>query len=151
MLETESKNELETFLESADTSVEGRREFLRNLVKSRVFVLLDQPWDGHSLPNTSSRVMLISDGTNQEQVMLAVFTAKNKTDRFLSDNNPFKYAVEVDAAWALLGIPENAGAIVNPNAASSFRISPEVAGMLRDVTQKNLALRMSMPQGSART
>ena len=148
-METElPENELESALVSADESVETRQEFLRTLVKSRVFVLLEQPWDGKSLPTINNRLLLVTDGQNKEQAMLAVFTTRKRAESFMPDENPFKHAVEVDAAWALLGVPDRSGMIVNPNMKLNFRVSPEVALMLRDVVQQDLTRRMGTGQGT---
>lgn len=149
MPDTEFKNDLERSMAAADTDVESRRDFLRILVKSRVIVLLDEPWDGRSLPHTGAHLMLVSDGPNKKQTMLAIFTAQDKTEEFLNAETPYKHAVEVDAAWAMLGIPADAGAMINPNSPLSFRIAPDVASILRDTVQKALKLRMNMPQGAA--
>jgi len=115
------------------------RKALRAFVQSRVFVKLDQPWDGKTLPRTDMHLLLVTDGENKEQPMLAVFSSASHEAVYKQEEmGPFKYTAEVDAAWACLGVPENAGIMVNPNSAPNFRISPEVARVLRETAKQDL-------------
>ncbi|MGA9855833.1 MAG: SseB family protein [Gammaproteobacteria bacterium] len=122
------------------------RKALRAFVQSRVFVKLDQPWDGKTLPRSDMRLLLVTDGDNKEQSMLAVFTSARRSSIYKEeDMGPFKYIAEVDSAWACLGVPENTGIMVNPNSAPSFRISPAVAKILRETAEKDLAAKTTKP------
>ncbi len=115
------------------------RKVLRAFVQSRVFVKLDQPWDGKTIPRTDAHLLLVTDGDNKEQVMLAVFSSASLGAVYTDEEmGPFKYTVEVDSAWACLGVPENAGIMLNPNTARNFRISPEVARVLRETAKQDL-------------
>jgi len=115
------------------------RKVLRAFVQSRVFVKLDQPWDGKSIPSTDTHLLLVTDGDNKEQAMLAVFSVASHGAVYKGeDMGPFKYTVEVDAAWACLGVPEKAGIMINPNTEHNFRISPEVARVLRETARQDL-------------
>ena len=134
---------LETALLNAEDSVEGRRGILKQIFNSRVYVVLDQNWDGRSsLPSLDMHLLLVSDGQNKEQTMLALFTSADKVKAIPLANTPYQYPVEVDAAWALLGIPQNAGVLINPNSAPGFRILPGLAAELRDIAKRNLANRI---------
>lgn len=130
---------LENALLNTEDSVEGRRSILRQLFDSRIYVVLDQNWDGHSsLPSLDTHLLLVSDGQNTQQPMLALFTSADKVKAITVVDTPFKYPAEVDAAWALLGIPQNAGVLINPNSAPGFRILPGLAAELRDIAKRNL-------------
>jgi hypothetical protein len=133
---------LEKTLETLEDNLESRRAALSKLIQSRVVVMLDTAWDGTSLPSTSMRLLHVSDGGNERQPMLALFTSEARTAEFRKDESPFRYAVEVDAAWALLGVPEGAGIMINPNTAPGFRITPELAAQLRALSEKHLAGRI---------
>jgi len=115
------------------------RKALRAFIQSRVFVNLDQPWDGKTLPQTDMHLLLVTDGENKEQPMLAVFSSASRSAVYKQEEiGPFKYTAEVDAAWACLGVPENAGIMINPNSAPNLRISPAVARVLRDTAKQDL-------------
>lgn len=125
------------------------RKALRAFVLSRVFVKLDQPWDGKSFPRSDMRLLFVSDGDNQGRPMLAVFTSEAYSKVFGPAAAPFDYLVEVDAAWACLGVPPNGGIMVNPNSAKSFRIGPEVARILREAAEKDVAEKIKPPNANA--
>lgn len=115
------------------------RKILRAFVQSRVFVKLDQPWDGKTMPSKDMRLLLVTDGENKQRSMLAVFSSASHGAVYKEEEmGPFRYTVEVDAAWACLGVPENAGIMVNPNTIHNFRISPEVARILRETAKQDL-------------
>ncbi|HEY1990833.1 MAG TPA: hypothetical protein VGH71_00115, partial [Gammaproteobacteria bacterium] len=50
-----------------EDNVEGRKLVLERFIGARVYVLLDRPWDGRSLPNTETKLLYVSDGENKEQ------------------------------------------------------------------------------------
>ena len=140
MTENTDSNPLEQALSAAkDNDQQSIRRALRAFVQSRVFVKLDQPWDGKSFPRSDMRLLFVSDGDNRERPMLAVFTSKAFCDIYAQAAAPFDYVAEVDAAWACLGVPGDAGIMVNPNSVPSFRIGPEVAGILREAAEKDVA------------
>ena len=143
-------NPLEQALSNAGEDVTSKKDILKALVQSRVTVLLDQPWDGRTLPSAGMNLLLVSDGPNAQQPMLAVFSTQALAREFMSAAGPFQHPADVDAAWALLGVPKDAGIMLNPNSVPNFRISPEVAGMLRESAEKNLERRIN-PGGGPRT
>jgi hypothetical protein len=126
---------------------------LEKFMTARVHVLLDQPWDGHSLPSTETRMLFVSDGENQEQAMLAVFTDRGKAESVAASMGEFRHAVEVDSKWALLGVPPATGVRINPNSEPGFRILPELTAELCKVAQRHLGDRQraaaSTPTGTA--
>jgi len=122
-----------------EDSVEGRKRVLEKFLGSRVYVLLDRPWDGRSLPNSETKLLYVSDGENKEQAMLAVFTGKAEAEKAVPDMGEFNHAVEVDAPWALLSLIPNAGVRINPNAEPAFRILPELAVEMRKIAERRLA------------
>jgi len=140
MTENTDTNSLEQALSAVKNNDQHSiRKALRAFVQSRVFVKLDQPWDGKSFPRSDMRLLFVSDGDNQERPMLAVFTSRAFSDIYAQAAVPFDYVAEVDAAWACLGVPRDAGIMVNPNSVPSFRIGPEVAGILRAAAEKDVA------------
>src|ERR1051325_9174097 len=107
---------LENALASFEDSLDGRKTVLTAFLDSRVYVLLDRPWDGRSLPNTETRLLFVSDGDNKDQAMLAVFTDLSKAKAVMAAMDEFRYPVEVDSQWALLAVPSHVGVRINPNA-----------------------------------
>jgi hypothetical protein len=75
MAEQKPVNSLEeTLRNSKEGDEQSIRAILRAFIQSRVFVKLDQHWDGKSFPRSDMRFMLVSDGENTERPMVAVFT-----------------------------------------------------------------------------
>jgi hypothetical protein len=128
---------------NAGEDLESKRQVLEALVRSRVAVILDQPWNGESLPSTDTQLLLVTDGANAQQAMLAVFSSLDRAKEFLPGAGPFRYPVEVDAQWAILGIPKDAGIMINPNQAPGFRVNIEVAGMMREFAENQLQQRIN--------
>lgn len=144
-----SPQELETALFSAENTVESHKHILELLFNSRLFAVLDTPWDGHSLPSTETHILLVSDGENREQPMLALFTGRDKIEAIPRGDTLFHYPAEVDARWALLGISKGTGILINPSTVPGFRILPELAAKLRELAEQYLATRMPQPGGQA--
>lgn len=121
---------------TGDGQVEKKREVLMELAHATLTVIMDRPWDGASLPDNGLQLLLVSDGDNQEQAMLAVFTRESRArefmEEFIQGQGGFEHIAEVPAAWAILGIPDGAGAMINPNYKESFRIDHSVAARLKE-------------------
>ena len=118
-----------------DDTVANRSAVLAALATSAVTVILDQPWDGASLPELDTRFLLVSDGNNTEQPMLAIFSTRDCAQRFRHDvdlGNEFEHLVEVSGSWSLLGVTEGVGVMIDPNQSTAFRITPELAAELRN-------------------
>jgi len=151
--QTQTPITLEQALHSFEDSVEGRKTVLESFLASRVWVLLDQPWDGQSLPSTETRLLFVSDGENQQQAMLAVFTDRARAEATVPAMGDFRHPVEVDSQWALLGVIPGAGVRINPNTEPSFRILPELVVELRKIAESGLLRRqraaMQDPTGTA--
>ncbi|HEX2668267.1 MAG TPA: SseB family protein [Gammaproteobacteria bacterium] len=145
--ENQTLSPLEKSLASFEDTVEGRKAVLQAFLGARVFVLLDRPWDGRSLPSTEIRMLFVSDGENQEQAMLAVFTDRGRAETVMAGMGEFNQPVEVDAQWALLGVPPSVGVRINPNVEPSFRILPELTIELRKIAEQTQAQRRA---GAAR-
>src|SRR5690242_17932092 len=128
----------ETLKKAKDNDEQTIRGVLNAFIKSRVYVKLDQKWDGKSFPRSDMRFMLVSDGENTERPMVAVFTSPQYSEVYGKDAAPFIHTAEVDSAWICLGIPENGGIMINPNSVPNFRIGPEVASVLRDAANKDV-------------
>lgn len=112
----------------------NRASVLVALATSTVTVMLDKPWDGKSLPDMDTELLMVSDGDNKAQPMLAMFTDKATAQRFHDDmnlGNEFEHVVEVSGSWSLLGVHEGMGVMINPNQPSGFRIGPDLAAHLR--------------------
>lgn len=137
--------ELEAALFAAVNTPESHQKILEMLFNARVYVVLDTPWDGRSLPSTETRILLVSDGEHREQPMLAMFTSRDKTEAIPRGDTLFQYPVEVDARWALLGVSKQTGILINPSSVPGFRILPDLAGKLRELAQQHLAARLPKP------
>jgi hypothetical protein len=138
---TQSPATLVETLDRFEDSTEGRQAVLQQLLRSRVFVLLDKPWDGRSLPNSEMRLLYVSDGEDKQQAMLALFTDRARAEQVVPNMGEFRYVVEVDAPWALLSVAPNTGVRINPNVDPSFRILPNLAVELRKMVEHNQAQR----------
>jgi hypothetical protein len=135
MTAAEPQSPLENALAHATGSDESRLGFLDLFMRSRITVVLDRPWDGRSLPSLEMRLLFVTDGSNHEQPMLALFTNEILANEYIAGVERFKHPVEVDAAWAMLGVFDGAGAVINPNSSPNFRISPKAATVLREAVQ----------------
>jgi tetratricopeptide (TPR) repeat protein len=127
------QTELETLIAGSDNSPAALRGILNKLSTSRVFAVTNKPWDGRSVPRADMQLLLVSDGADQAQAMLALFSASEHARGVTDGDHAFKNVVEVDAAWAFLGVPEGAGILINPNSqeAPAFRIGSVVAAELK--------------------
>jgi len=147
------RNDLESLITGSDNSPAAIRAVLNKFASSRIFAVTDKPWDGRSMPGRDMRLLFVSDGSNQQQAMLALFTAARHTHGVTTGDHPFKNVVEVDATWALLGVAENVGVLINPNSteALSFRIGPAVAAELKKYAEDRLRARMSWAKPAQET
>jgi tetratricopeptide (TPR) repeat protein len=134
------KSELESLISSSDNSPTAIRAVLSKFASSRIYAVVDQPWDGRSAPHPGMRLLLVTDGADHQQSMLALFSAARHAEGSIGGEHPFKNVVEVDAAWALLGISDNAGILINPNTTDTpaFRIGPAVAVELKKYAEDRL-------------
>jgi|GEM_PF-5919911 len=122
-----------------DDSPENRAAVLLGFATSPVTVMLDQPWDGESLPDADTRFLLVSDGADADQPMLAVFSTGERAQRFRDAaqlGGEFEHVVEVSGSWSLLSVTNGMGVMIDPNLDSAFRIGPEMAEKLRDDVQE---------------
>lgn len=130
--------ELEQVLLNFEDTLESRRQVLGTLIRTRVYVVMDKPWDSEHTLDPGSHLLLVSDGENANQAMLALFTSKEKIAAVPTADSPFQYPVEVDARWALLGVPKAAGIRINPNSAPGFRIDADLSAQLRGAVERTL-------------
>jgi hypothetical protein len=130
---------LERALAAFQDTLEGRTAVLTTFIGTRIYVLLDRPWVGRSLPISETRLLFVSDGESKEQAMLAVFTERAKAETAMAAMGEFQYPVEVDAQWALLSVPPKVGVRINPNAEPAFKILPELTLELRKIAEANQA------------
>lgn len=132
----EPVNELERAISaaaSADDAPEypSRRQVLVALATNPITVMLAEPWDGTTTPENDPQPMLVSDGPNREQPMLAIFSSLERARDFQSRHGGAEYPSEVPAPVAILATPEGAGIMINPNQPLGFRLAPETAALLR--------------------
>lgn len=124
-----------------DPSEKNRFEVLRAYAVGRIAVILDRAWDGESLPDSSTRFLMVSDGSDTTQPMLAVFTGIERARRYLEqlgDRAGFDHPTTVAGGWSLMGLPEGAGVFVNPNQQPAFRIGPDAAARLREAVKDTM-------------
>lgn len=136
---TETHTELEQAIDAARKGdVESLRRVLQILTSARVKVLLNKEWDGVSQPQPDTRMLFVSDGKNEQQPMLAVFTSERFADAFRAGDHPFVHVTEIDARLAIHRTDNGAGIMINPNADLSFRITPQLTTTLRDEIERQL-------------
>jgi tetratricopeptide (TPR) repeat protein len=135
---------LNSALEAATQGPNEVVNFVKTLAHSKIYVVADKMLNSSNLMQNNAQLMLVSDGSNNSQAMLAVFTDETYVSNYLSNldqvQHPFKHPIFVEMAWALLGIPVNAGIMVNPNSKRGFRISPDIAARLRKTALMSFSL-----------
>lgn len=139
MTMADTSTDLERAILSAQQGdIEKLRNVLQVLVTARIKVLLNKPWDGISQPLPDTRMLFVSDGKNEQQPMLALFTSNGYALEFQGGSHPFTHLVEIDARLAIHRVESGAGIMINPNSTVSFRVSPELASTLRGEIDKQL-------------
>ncbi len=111
---------------------EARRTLLQAFIYARVHVLTDREIRPLTRDIHEARMTLVSDGPNKEQPMLAVFSTRDRAERFLQETGGGPHLSEIDSVFALVCTPEKAGIIINPNQTPNFRLAPELVAMLRE-------------------
>jgi hypothetical protein len=132
-------NDLERIIMQSADDQQVKTETLDALVNARVFVLLNKEWDGRGDLPEGAEMMFVTDGPDTERPMLALFTSRPRLEAFGPRGEGFSYGVQVDAAWAFLGVPEDCGAYANPNSIANFRVGPEAVVFITDVIEKTMA------------
>jgi tetratricopeptide (TPR) repeat protein len=145
------QTELESLIAASDNSTTAIRAILNKLSVSKVFAVLDRPWDGHSIPRMDMRLLMVTDGENHQQPMLALFTSAQHAQGNTGGDHPFKNVVEVEATWAMLAITDNAGIMINPNASDApmFRIGSGVAAELKKYAEHRFQSFVNRPAPAA--
>jgi hypothetical protein len=123
---------LETALGQVGEETESRGAALIAFVKARVWVLSDRDPGADPESLKSAQLSLVSDGPNQKQAMLAVFSSAERAERFLKDHGGAPHVIPVEGPFAVLAVPAEAGILINPNQTPSFRIGPEAVIYLKD-------------------
>lgn len=133
----QAQNELERAIAAtaaADDAPEypSRRAVLIALATNDVTVLLAEPWDGSATPAAKPQSMLVSDGADREQPMLAIFTSSERARAFQVRFGGGEHPCDVPGPWAVLATPQDAGIMINPNQPLGFRIAPATVKTLRN-------------------
>lgn len=135
-------NELETALAKvqADGDLadwETRREVVRQLIFNTVHVIVDQPVSEDTEPTIKGTPTFVSNGDDEEQAMLAIFTTRERALAYLAEQKiEGRYPIEVPGPRALIAIPEGVGLRINPNQQLGFVIMPAFARQLsRDIQE----------------
>ncbi|HET7673935.1 MAG TPA: SseB family protein [Gammaproteobacteria bacterium] len=136
--ESEPYNELERMIAESGDDRERKSKALETLVNSKVYVILNKQWDGQGQPPSGTSMMFVTDGSDTERAMLAIFTSRERAEAFEPRGDGYDFQTEVDAAWAFLGVPVDCGAYVNPNSIVNFRIGPEMATFIKDVVNREV-------------
>lgn len=129
------RNVLEEALFEIGEDNQRKLDFFGTLMEHRVTVLTTREWDPHSPPPEDMQLLFVSDGDNQEQPMLAIFTHPARTARYKGQDG-FDHAVEMDARQAFLGCHDGCGAFINPNWRHNMRVDPIVAQQLRQSVER---------------
>lgn len=134
---------LEDALSAPGASLEGRIRFLQELSRSTVVVLTNSLSVPDAAPRRDTRFLIVSDGNDLQQAMLAVFTSREQAERYLKSGvppHPCHYLLGEKMERVLLSLPAGAGIMLNPNSHSGFRIVPMLAARMRSDAQIKLAL-----------
>ncbi|EQD62132.1 hypothetical protein B1B_07398 [mine drainage metagenome] len=124
---------LEQALSELGEDLASRERALVAFIQATVWLLADHPVDGHPDALQTARFALVSDGPRLDQPMLSLFTSAERADRYHREHPAsLPCAVQAEAPFAILCIPEGAGMVINPNQTPGFRIGPEAATMLRN-------------------
>lgn len=131
-----ARNELEQAIAATEGVDDGpeypsRRAVLIALATNDVTLVLSEPWDGTSPPDRAPPGMLVSDGPDRTQAMLAVFTSAERAHDFQSGLGVTEHPTTVPGPWAILATPQKAGIMINPNQPLGFRIAPASVATLR--------------------
>ncbi|MGA7965830.1 MAG: SseB family protein [Gammaproteobacteria bacterium] len=137
----ETTNRLEQLLdtfEDSDSDPEGFAEFLAAFATEPLTLAVSPPWEsGGEPPPLGHTLLIVSDGDNVEQPMLAVFTRPSYAEKFCREfiqDGQFEPYQAFNSAWAILQTPEGAGIRLNPNLPHGFRMTPQLVEQLkRDV------------------
>lgn len=116
---------------------EGRKpvtDFLEELFQSRVIVLVDKEVgdDGRWAPSASPLILDDPAGTS----MLAMFTSRDRADRWTEHSRSHPYPVLVDFSWVIRGIRNDLGIAINPGHALGAEIDPQTTAQMRAFAQR---------------
>jgi len=115
-----------------DPEAAARGQVFACLAAGTLALLSSDPPSADGRPASGSRPMLVSDGPDTGQPMLAVFSTRERAEAFHRTEGGYEYPVEVPGLWAVLATPAESGIVVNPNQSLAFRIPPHVAALLRE-------------------
>lgn len=134
---------LEDALSAAGASLDARIRFLQELSRSTVAVLSTSSGVPGATLKRDPRLLIVSDGNDLQQAMLAVFTSRERADGYLNSGvppHPCHYVLEEKMERVLLGLPAGAGIMLNPGSESGFRIVPVLAARMRSDAQIKFVL-----------
>ena len=150
--EEDSLNGLEKAMQefaAAGDDLDGhaRSTVLAQLAKSNVTVLLSEPPTETGMLAPSSKPMIVSDGPDRNQPMLAIFSRREQALEFRQDHGRTDTPMAVPGIWAVLATPAGAGIVINPNHSLSFRIPPQAVDVLREDVRQGIG-KVSKPDTS---
>ncbi len=118
---------------------QARRRVLMALAHVEVFLATTETLELER-PELPSGVqfLYVSDGPDQSQPMLAVFSSEEIARQSDLPGAEFAYRSRVPGPFAVLTASEGSGIMINPNHAHNFRIGPEVVDFMRQHTQEAL-------------
>jgi hypothetical protein len=118
---------------SKDPEGEARRATLIALANNNVAVILPPRREDGS-PPADAVPLFVSDGPDREQAMLAAFTRRERAEAFrdaVGETDGSCEIQEITGTQLVLGTPEEAGIMINPNQSLLFRISREMSNVMR--------------------
>lgn len=136
-------NRLEQLLQNYNEDPKWYSNFFIALATEPLAVAVNPPWKAlDEPPPIGYKLLIISDGENLDQPMLAVFTRSAHAETFCRNNVKGETFVpyEGPSRWILLQVPENMGVQLNPNMDNGFRIPPtlipELQADIRDAIKR---------------
>lgn len=121
-----------TIAAGEDLDASARRAALVAIAGNNVTIILPPRLEDGSPPE-NAEPLFVSDGPDQTQAMLATFTNRERAQAFIDE---FKADApceihEIAGAQLVLGTPEEAGIMINPNQPLGFRIGRDLVVAMR--------------------
>ena len=124
-------NRLEEMLMDAQRRDMEPVAFMRELVNSRVHILVDQELAESEDPGGAKPLLL---ETPDGRVLMAAFSTVERAAPMTQQNPEFSFTVEVDFAWVVAVVAREMGIVLNPGSDYGFEMPPEsIAALKRDV------------------
>lgn len=121
-------NDLERALLEAQAGRLATEKFLKMLLASQVFILLDKEIGPGCWDNSASPMILSNLASGR---VLATFTSPERSKGWPDQLPRFKFGLLTDFRWLVKGIAPGVGVVVNPGLPVGLELSPERVSELK--------------------